>query len=648
MKTTIALTGAVALACLLAPMDASALPAPHKGNPLSKLGISLPKDVGTVWSDGTDPTVVYVGPKDRQQLVGRFANTAGMVDCQDLNNLRSVTWRMPLITQVSQIVKSGESYSPAFDALYGVAARNMNTLDRLIQKKLETADFIEKNKTLYELYITTLTIFEGAENELTQIQMARQAADMKLNGAIVLASSELDPTVRAQLIADARTEFSNEILRLAGVERELQPRLLKARQDFAAAKGKWAPFADRLTQLNTVEQSIQTSYDAIQTLAWNSLERSRNMIKTVETPVVGYASAGYSLFGDEVKQVQDAIGARGVNLKVTRMPNIFDVRTNSSFSLTTAATKGQGYVREINTYEFPADTMLPIGALSMHDLKFKNETSPTTLRFLASDLRDGDSGSGSFDFPVTQGAMCGYATNRKEVLRTDVDGKILEREVNYLSYEAPPPNQAVFAQSIGLQYKTYIEAEPLAATCSLDLTKIDTYYRNAGKRTKWSGFTKSTKTWDDTKRTMIQDMGLKCELTLRPTGATAAEAALAAEGFERAAYDDMFQLFLVSYAKSFTVEPVAKEDVAPAAAKAPGVGAGVMQLCGAVDKRCAFGAVVIKTLEEMGGERYNGTTSSDNRIFGSISRDFRLNSFLVHEGLSSLDLRVCVDASKCD
>jgi hypothetical protein len=587
---------------------------------------------------------VYVGPKDRQSIVGRFASTNPTLDCSDLNRIRSVTWRFPLPAEVQSAIAAGQAYSPAFDALFAVAARNINVLEKIVAKKLEAADFLESHAALFAEYTRALEVLRNLEADLTTLQTARQSAQLQLNADLSTAAMELDPTAKAEAVAQARAAFAAENARLNAAESELTPRLLTARQEYAVAKGRWAPYGERLTELDKVELSLSTSYAAIQAIADASLGRSRKLIGELEAPVVGYATAGYAVYSDEVKQVTDAVVAKHAPLSVTRMP-IFDVRTNSSVTITSFATSGKGFSREYNTYTFPLDTLLPIGTTSTHELPFKNESGPTALRFLATDVGPSDSSSGSFDFPVTQAAMCGYATSATEIITADIDGKKIDRRVDRLNYAAPPPNQAVFTQSVGLQYKTNIEAEPLAATCSLNVDTTDTYYRTSGRSTTWSGFTKKTKTWDDTKRSYENDLGLKCTLTLRPAGTTA-DSAQISEAFERAAYDDMFQLFLATYAKSYTVEAVPPAELAPAATKVPGIGAGVMQLCG-LDKRCAFGAIVLKTLEEMGGSRYNASTSDQSHKYGRISRDFRLNTFLTRESAAVIDMRVCVDASQC-
>ena len=119
----------VAMTLLCSAADALALPAPHKPNPLAKYGVEIPASIGEVWADGTDPSIVYVGPKDRQSVVGRFASTNPTLDCSDLNRIRSVTWRFPLPSEVQSTIASGQAYSPAFDALFAVAARNINVLE---------------------------------------------------------------------------------------------------------------------------------------------------------------------------------------------------------------------------------------------------------------------------------------------------------------------------------------------------------------------------------------------------------------------------------------------------------------------------------------------------------------------------------------
>jgi hypothetical protein len=387
-------------------------------------------------------------------------------------------------------------------------------------------------------------------------------------------------------------------------------------------------------------------------------------MRTLESKVIGLASVSYSLSPDrEVEtlnlRIKNAYEDAGVaNYHAQALP-VFNVTLNPGVTQTVRSVHDadMGLDYELTTYHLPAHTRLTLGTqktfvelpgnIAKEGLS-DGQTDKTKIRFLVADMNGGFGGSQAMNMPVTQGSVCGRPkTELISYEYVDSNGRRVAREVNRTTYEAPTHHQPVFVQDVALRYNYYAKSEPISGFCELDIHKTANYTRNAGHSRSWSWFKVTTHTWDDTRKNFSNDMGLKCQLTKRPQGSNPEESKQLNDTLEKALYQDMFHMFVMSYGKEYKVEPIAPELRSVDSTFFSKIGTGVMGLCGS-NPYCAIGGIVLKSLDELVGARHSGVTSDSTTMNGKLTKRFDVDTYHVAEGASNIQLRVCVDHKKCD
>jgi len=105
-------------------------------------------------------------------------------------------------------------------------------------------------------------------------------------------------------------------------------------------------------------------------------------------------------------------------------------------------------------------------------------------------------------------------------------------------------------------------------------------------------------------------------------------------------------LFLTSYAKDWQVTPLRPEVLSADSRLFSKIGQGVMNLCGS-NKYCQISGIVLKSMDELVGARHSGSTSNTTTISGTLSKDYNLNTYMISEGFSNIEMRVCLDHKQC-
>jgi|GEM_PF-1782973 len=644
-----------AMGCLVLPLvmplalasaTAHALPDPKRGDDLARIGLS-PADTGgaTLLLDHEENTL-YVGPAANKTMEGVFSFIDGPLSCDALSNIRETTYRYPRTEEdVTKVINSGKAYSPSFDATFGVYARNANLVSKILAAKAATTGFVQTHSAVYSAFVEAKTNKDAIDTQLARIDAGLSAAKNDLAVALL----GIPPTFNKKQREDAITRLNAEYLENFKATMAERARLNKANitalDAYSKALGAWAPYRDQNDWLQGIENSLQSGFTTLQSLANDSFSRSEALVERLERRSIGVASAAYNIHGDEVDRVRAALAARGVQKNVSRLP-IFDVRLNSGVTrgmlgrtgTGTADASGTGPLDfQLVTVSLPAETISRLGEPVAKDSGLKT-ASGKPLSIIYGDDSERFGGSGSVQSLVTQGAYCGTPkVTMKKYVYSGPNGNAAA-SVTETSYESPRGN--VFSQAVALGYKYYAKAEPISGNCTLDVSKMSDYWRNAGYSKTWNLSGSKTVAWDSTKTTYKDRMGLSCDITQRPVGLNADDSKRMNEALEQSLYGDMFSMFVMQYGKEYKLEknpmPPTPGELHPLAT----LGNGVMTLCGGVNVYCAVTGLVLKTVDEMVGARHNGTTSSNVDVSGIITRNFSKDSYFVAEGTSTVLMTV--------
>lgn len=642
--------GAKFLTLSLSLLTTNAFAIPDHNQNISGLTSKISLDgVGTLLGDDKNRKIVYVQPGSKK-FNGKFYLTNGGIDCQDLFNLRKMTYRMPTEELFSTVIDSNISYSPGFESSVGVSAKNIGLSKKIIDAKFKVTKYIDQHQSEYGAYASTNAALNIEKGNVESIKVQIEDLNSSLSLKIGLATSEEERN-------SIRTEYKKEALALQYKLSKANHRKSIASQKYLIALRAWAPFNDQLTWLTNIESNLSISFDRIQELADQSLARSEKLIQSLEQKTVGYASTSYSLNVEpEISILNKRMNDAGVRDYSLTPLTVFNVKLNpgvtKKVNSLNDASIGADY--QMITYNFPYDTKMQLGTASKF-IDFKGAVKlqqgsekPKDLRFLMADLNGSFGGSQSFEIPVTQGAICGYAISKQVHYNySDTAGNRMSRTVNRTTYNSPAPNQPVFVQNVALRYNYYERADRIEGNCKLDVRKTSSFVRNSGRKTSWSWFKKSTHTWDDTRKSMSEKRGIDCHLTKSPAGANPEESKEINNAFEKALYQDMFGLFLTSYAKDFSVKPIKPELLSADSRFFSKIGSGVMNLCGS-NMYCQIGGIILKSMDELVGARHTGSTSNTTSMTGTLTKDFSLDTYMISEGFSNIEMRVCLDHTKCE
>jgi len=447
---------------------------PYGGTNISALTSKIStENIGTLIGDHLNKKTVYVQPGSKK-FQGKFYLTNGGIDCQDLFNLRKLTYRMPTEEEFSKIVENNQTYSPAFASSVGVTAKNLNLSKKIVDAKFKVLKYIEDHKNEYGLYAAAKSELELARSEAKSIRGDINQLNNDLINNLTLANSEDE---KYQLRSQHKTSLQAMVMG----QRSIQSKVTLAAQKYHTALVGWAPYKDQFAWLSNIESNLAQSFERIQSLAEGSLIRSEKLIQLLERKVVGYASASYSLgVESEIATLHNRMRDAGINDYSLRPLPVFNVRLNPGVTKKINKMKdaGIGVDYQLISYHFPYNTQMLVSTAEEFKtipVKIQKEFGEQEeLRFLMSDLDGSFGGSQSFEIPVTQGAICGYAKSKQRHYNyTDNRGNRMGRTVNQTVYESPAANQAVFIQNVALRYHFYEKSDPIAGKCRLDISKMD-------------------------------------------------------------------------------------------------------------------------------------------------------------------------------
>lgn len=677
MKGTKLLSLSIAVGLGLASQTAMALPDSTKGNPLDLLGIITPDSVGDIVPDHKDENTLHVGPASIKEVQGHYSALGGTgPQCIDFANIQRQAYLMPVTsTQKEQAFLDRDYVSNYFQLTYAIPRANVDGLNDIKDAREEVRRAGAENQALVANYLalkqewTDLTVaISVAKEALDKINdtyddekdLLRDAKSNSITTCSTAFAIDQDVNKFITCVNTANTTYDNAVAALnaklasdkAPHEAELavkEPRKAAISQDYYAAKGAYEAFDIELDLLKDDVAFHSLIIKAQMDLTADAWDIEKDVLNEEKGKVVGRASAGYTLFANEHIDLANVLAANNQHQYTVKKLDVFNIRMNAGVTVDniTTETDNGATIFNKNVWSFPADTLMSSNILADWAMPFEREERSSTIHF---DTMDETSfGSGGFDFYVTKGARCAqYEQVVEETFTANTSGGIETSWKVTNRYSEPAPNQTVFSQAVGLSYNYYAYPGPIRGECSIEVDRMSSYWRNAGKKSSWSWFRKKNTSWDNTRQTVKNDMGMECKLDLAPEGGTFEESKQLAEAFERAMYDDMWQMFLAVYAKEYTVEVLEPEtpDLEKSTVGAS-LGNGLISACPA-NVWCQFGGIVLKTLDEIGGSKAQGTTSAVNYEYGKIWKTYDKDTFTLRQGNSLVNVRVCVDSNQCN
>ncbi len=624
--------------------NAYALPDPSKNTALLEKTVSM-KGIGPIMRDSDDDKIIYVKPTDLQ-VIGEFYQTSRGIDCKNLHEFGKKVY--DIISDPKEIKKAIDEntyVSAMFQAEVANRTRFLTISSKIQNLRLETEQMKKDNIELYSEYTAAYQEKEIAKEEYTQADTKYGTVRSLMMKELTTATSEAD---RAIIKANYEEEMKESLANLknAAINRDA------ANKRYIAALKGWGPYKETLSEIKKLETDLMDSLEKLTKKSKQEFEDSQDLHNTLQKKVVGKATAGYSISTNErVNLLQERIKEAGLDYSV-RPLEVFNVKLNPSIMKIDAEVKDQfNDAYKLVGYEVDSKTQITLGT-KKRMMKFKGTTveqAGETTQELEHEVTEFDNSVGAaqaFEMAVTIGGYCGEPTIvEKKIPLTNAEGQTTVTTIKYPVF-TPPGDKVLYAQNVPLTYNYYEQAQPIKGHCRLDISQTSDYVRDHGKKKSGGFFSRKTKSWDNTKHDYDKDMGMNCELTQKPIGSSPEESALINSAMEKSLYQDMYSMFLASYAKDFKIIPLSPTELGEDSKFFDKIGTGVMNLCGQ-NKYCEFGSVVLKSMDDLVGSRHSGKSSSKQTITGTIKKDFALTGYLVSEGSANVQLKVCAESSAC-
>lgn len=643
-KSSMGMVVAVATLCSSA---ALALPDATQGNPLPGLGITTPDGVGDILRDHENPNTLYVGPANVKEINGIYSelDSSGAM-CSDYLDVRRRSLLFPDDPELAY--QNREYVSNYFQVTYAIPNANMLALNAIADARREVRNAGQVNADKMANYFALKAEWMELQAEISSLNAEQAKLDNQntLNIGNCITAHATDPTMLVSCLNNNASWYQAEKAKIDTALTAPLTRKAEISQDYYLARGEYEALIEELRLLQDDIAFNMLIIQSQMTVASNAWEIEKAVYRLEEKKIVGRASAGYNLYDNEAVLLANAVQGHG-SFNVKQL-DAFNVRLNTGVTVDNpvVSTDNGGTIFSKNTWSYPADTLMHSSILAEWQMPFERQLQGDTIHF---DTMDSNSfAAGSFDFYVTKGARCGEYTQVIEETyhATDDNGVSGSWVVKKHLYE-PTGDRVIFAQSVGLNYNYYSYPGPLRGECSIDMDRMNYYWRNQGRSKKWRWFKTTTTSWDNIRTAAKDDMGMECTLDLVPETNDPDEAQRLTQEFEQHMYSDMWQMFLAVYAEEYTVE-VEEPEVTDARKSevAAALGTGLMRLCGS-NFYCSFSGIVLRSLSSIGGTKAQGTTSVYSTEYGRIWKRYDKDTFALKEGSALINVKVCIDQSQC-
>jgi|GEM_PF-5450523 len=623
--------------------QAWALPDPRADLSALTKAVSL-DGIGKIMGDSDkESKVVYVAPSD-MKVTGQFYQTGAGMSCTDLHNFRAILSKMPETHEIQAVYEQNRFVSPYFEVFYANGFRSRDILIKIQELRDEAIQLREDNHASLAEYNRAFQTKENLNAEYNRLKEQFDNTHRSMMTEINTASSEAERNAIRDAYRPMIKDFNEKISKSHEV-------YVEANRVFSEAVGKWAFVRDQLVYLEDLETDMRNSLQNYERTSREAYDFANAQLEIMSNKVVGRASVGYSLATNEkVAILAGRIKDAGLAYDVRHL-DIFNVTLNPNIvRIEGEATVGNLPSFNMMSYQIDPKTQITLGTQKRrlkHDAQIVEEGQPSQpLEFDVYEFNDNVGSAQGYEMPITAASYCGQPTLKTTYYTVKTaDGEIVRTKVTHPVFNENP-GRVIYSQNVPLTYSFYQKAEDIEGRCELNIANSSTYVRNSGKKKSGGFFNRKTKSWDDTRHDYKKDMGLACDMVKRPGGANPEESALMNEALEKSLYQDMFHMFIMSYAKEYKITEVPHTELGEDSRFFSQVGAGVMNLCGQ-NKYCEFGSVILKSMDDLVGSRHTGSSSHTQSSTGKIVKEFKLDTYLVNHGSAIVEMTVCLDRQSC-
>jgi len=644
LKTTAAILTLQTLLALSHPTLSHALPKASKSlrsglNPAQLTAIDThPALAGSALLADHDNGIVYITPGTRRIQGGSFRVTHTLPACETLRDHYGLTYQVP--TRDFRKTALEGPFSPFFDATYGTYVNNATILEQIKKELLaiqKTEEDHQAEKVAYDIAVeqhnAALSEIERIRGAITDLDSAIERARSALSMART--HEERDAAREAyELAVNERRErlpvLEGQLAAARSVETE------KRELRYHAQRG-WLPYKGDFDSAMAALVRMQKLYEAQKSMAQTSLDYAKKSLQAFESETVGVATASYNLWDSELETLQRIFNQTPEKrLEARRVPILsVSVQTGNSQQTTSTGDLPDDQLiskapatTEKKGEEIPANPGSSASEKSLETAFRDSKNNPLRIR---ASLYSAEP-AGALTFPVNRAAYC---TGDSNFGGSPAPYKDIASDTTLFGPKYRSRASNSIRQNVALNYVYPTKADPMGVSCSLDMKRFSTFARNAGE----SGFLLWKNSWDDTTRTSLLNNGLTCKTEEAPSWANPEEQRQYLIQLQDYAMKEVMAEYVLSFAKSWTVNLTPEPLKIPAkSAFFSEYGAARQALCKGAPL-CEVNSLVWKSLDDLFGSRA-GTTSSKDSFNGTISRNFRIDSWFPTPGGAIIEVDI--------
>lgn len=589
--------------------------------------------------------VVYISPTSKKSQSGAFQAVATPA-CDILKDNYDLTYLMPNVPvdQYVNFAKNGP-FSPFFDARIGNYVRHASMLHSIATKIQEIGQLKVKNKDTVAAFEEAKFLLEQAQGEYQVAEAAYAELSKNISSLMELLKFTTDADERARIEAELvearKLKVSEELTRAERVRLAILA-LMPIKPKYTLAKAKYDIVLPTISELTLQQATLETIFQSMQTLSEKHWSANETALQAFESATVGTASASYSIWGDEESRLRNVLALYNRRVSyfskygVVRLP-IHNIRLK----------KPVGNVIQSNiSGSFNGETTMAVtkvgttnGGLSVGD-QASSSVYPTFTKDNQAVVPEvkklSNDGAGTYTNLVTRGAFCtGSSKRHKWPVNVTFTDNNLQIRSNFDVFTFKGRTTNVLAQSVALEYEYYVRTDPIGVTCTMDISKFRSFAVDTGS----SGFLFWRDSWAEQQRSLVDNSGIVCNVTMSPTGDSPnyQDQANRVEAIRQAMMQELAAEFILTYAKSWQVSQTQpalpkKKDAAVAA------GIALETLCG-TNVYCAVTSIVLKTGDELFGSHADKVRNRDY-LSGKIRRGYDESSWTISNGTAVIDLVV--------
>ncbi len=591
---------------------------------------------------------LYVSPASQKVQSGNFEVVAP-VECPRYNSLYELTYKLPATNdQARNMAERLESTGPYFDMLYA----NYYFFNDLIKKAYAASLSIQAWQDAHRDEIAEIDILQAridnVDARLKPLNDKLAALDEELGLAqLALLRDRPGSATYAQNLAKFEEVSDRAAAETVTINAEKDPleqeRLpLVLEKDILTARLNTTKPMDyeKAVELAGRARSVMTQLNTDASAAHKNLVDALNL---VEAKTVGYANASHTVWDAEQSKLQAILSSTNSPYNAQRLP-IFNVEFSkiqhgdkSSSTVVDAGNKttiaGGHTLSNVSNFGLrPADISSTFPARAFATMKDKVTGVDVDVGVAEKQVSGTSFG---FNTLVTQGVYCSGKNSRTSGSMSWAlkDGY----RANIIHTLLPTPRTTpVIAQDVKLKYQYHQKTDPIAVVCTLEISKFESFARNAGS----SKFLFWGKKWDNAERERINNNGLTCQLDINAQAGTPQVDAARAQEIYQNLMQDLAAEYILNFASDYDV--IATEAAGPILTEngqyTKTVGPAMTTLCGA-NAYCQIANVVFLGLEQLLDAR-SGKISRVDTQSGVMTRKYSERSYTTVKDESKITVEV--------